>query len=119
MGEKYDVFRPNREVSDSFKLRPDGYADFVEYHFKHLSPDEPTVEVTRVHVPGIRRAEVDKAVAVDVDQMAKSSGEAFVKKGSNYLSETFDIIVDVMVAPAVAQAAEIEALMKRKDYPAP
>ena len=44
--------------------------------------------------------------------MAKSSGEAFVKKGSNYLSETFDIIVDgtsiaVMVAPAVAQAAEI------------
>lgn len=116
--------RPNREVSDSFKLRPDGYADFVEYHFKHLSPDEPTVEVTRVHVPGIRRAEVDKAVAVDVDQMAKSSGEAFVKKGSNYLSETFDIIVDgtsidVMVAPAVAQAAEIEALMKRKDYPAP
>lgn len=75
-------------------------------------------------MPGIRRAEVDKAVAVDVDQMAKSSGEAFVKKGSNYLSETFDIIVDgtsidVMVAPAVAQAAEIEALMKRKDYPAP
>ena len=121
MSEKYDVFRPNREVSDSFKLRPDGYADFVEYHFKHLSPDEPTVEVTRVHVPGIRRAEVDKAVAVYVDQMAKSSGEAFVKKGSNYLSETFDIIVDgtsiaVMVAPAVAQAAEIEALMKRKDY---
>lgn len=118
MSEKYDVFRPNREVSDSFKLRPDGYADFVEYHFKHLSTDEPTVEVTRVHVPGIRRAEVDKAVAVYVDQMAKSSGEAFVKKGSNYLSETFDIIVDgtsiaVMVAPAVAQAAEIEALMKR------
>ena len=36
MSEKYDVFRPNREVSDSFKLRPDGYADFVEYHFKHL-----------------------------------------------------------------------------------
>ena len=33
MSEKYDVFRPNREVSDSFKLRPDGYADFVEYHF--------------------------------------------------------------------------------------
>lgn len=30
MSEKYDVFRPNREVSDSFKLRPDGYADFVE-----------------------------------------------------------------------------------------
>ena len=119
MSEKYDVFRPNREVADSFKLRPDGYADFVEYHFKHLSPDEPTVEVTRVHVPGIRRAEVDKAVAFYVDQMAKSSGEAFVKKGSNYLSETFDIIVDVMVAPAVAQAAEIEALMKRKDYPAP
>lgn len=121
MSEKYDVFRPNREVSDSFKLRPDGYADFVEYHFKHLSTDEPTVEVTRVHVPGIRRAEVDKAVAVYVDRMAKSSGEAFVKKGSNYLSETFDIIVDgtsiaVMVAPAVAQAAEIEALMKRKDY---
>mgnify|MGYP002278765919 CR=1 FL=1 len=120
MSEKYDVFRPNREVSDSFKLRPDGYADFVEYHFKHLSPDEPTVEVTRVHVPGIRRAEVDKAVAVDVDQMAKSSGEAFVKKGSNYLSETFDIIVDgtsidVMVAPAVAQAAEIEALMKEHE----
>ena len=118
MSEKYDVFRPNREVSDSFKLRPDGYADFVEYHFKHLSPDEPTVEVTRVHVPGIRRAEVDKAVAVYVDQMAKSSGEAFVKKGSNYLSETFDIIVDgtsiaVMVAPAVAQAAEIEALKNR------
>lgn len=28
MSEKYDVFRPNREVSDSFKLRPDGYADF-------------------------------------------------------------------------------------------
>lgn len=94
MSEKYDVFRPNREVADSFKLRPDGYADFVEYHFKHLSPDEPTVEVTRVHVPGIRRAEVDKAVAFYVDQMAKSSGEAFVKKGSNYLSETFDIIVD-------------------------
>lgn len=121
MSEEYDVLRPNREVSDSFKLRPDGYADFVEYHFKHLSPDEPTVEVTRVHVPGIRRAEVDKAVAFYVDQMAKSSGEAFVKKGSNYLSETFDIIVDgtsiaVMVAPAVAQAAEIEALMKRKDY---
>lgn len=39
MSEKYDVFRPNREVSDSFKLRPDGYADFVEYHFKHLSTD--------------------------------------------------------------------------------
>lgn len=121
MSEEYDVLRPSREVSDSFKLRPDGYADFVEYHFKHLSPDEPTVEVTRVHVPGIRRAEVDKAVAFYVDQMAKSSGEAFVKKGSNYLSETFDIIVDgtsiaVMVAPAVAQAAEIEALMKRKDY---
>lgn len=121
MSEKYDVFRPNREVSDRFKQRPDGYADFVEYHLKHLSPDEPTVEVTRVHVPGIRRAEVDKAVAFYVDQMAKSSGEAFVKKGSNYLSETFDIIVDgtsidVMVAPAVAQAAEIEALMKRKDY---
>lgn len=121
MSEKYDVFRPNREVADSFKLRPDGYADFVEYHFKHLSPDEPTVEVTRVHVPSIRRAEVDKAVAFYVDQMAKSSGETFVKKGSNYLSETFDIIVDgtsiaVMVAPAVAQAAEIEALMKRKDY---
>lgn len=121
MSEKYDVFRPNREVADSFKLRPDGYADFVEYHFKHLSPDEPTVEVTRVHVPSIRRAEVDKAVAFYVDQMAKSSGEAFVKKGSNYLSETFDIIVDgtsiaVMVAPVVAQAAEIEALMKRKDY---
>jgi len=32
MSEKYDVFRPNREVSDSFKLRPNGYADFVEYH---------------------------------------------------------------------------------------
>lgn len=121
MSEKYDVFRPNREVSDRFKQRPDGYADFVEYHLKHLSPDEPTVEVTRVHVSGIRRAEVDKAVAFYVDQMAKSSGEAFVKKGSNYLSETFDIIVDgtsidVMVAPAVAQAAEIKALMKRKDY---
>ena len=121
MSEKYDVFRPNREVSDRFKQRPDGYADFVEYHLKHLSPDEPTVEVTRVHVPGIRRAEVDKAVAFYVDQMAKSSGEAFVKKGSNYLSETFDIIVDgtsidVMAAPAVAQAAEIEALIKRKDY---
>ena len=55
MSEKYDVFRPNREVSDRFKQRPDGYADFVEYHLKHLSPDEPTVEVTRVHVPGIRR----------------------------------------------------------------
>ena len=80
MSEKYDVFRPNREVSDSFKLRPDGYADFVEYHFKHLSPDGPTVEVTRVHVPGIRRAEVDKAVAVYVDQMAKSSGEAFARR---------------------------------------
>ena len=80
MSEKYDVFRPNCEVSDSFKLRPDGYADFVEYHFKHLSPDGPTVEVTRVHVPGIRRAEVDKAVAVYVDQMAKSSGEAFARR---------------------------------------
>ena len=32
MSEKYDVFRPNREVSDSIKLRPNGYADFVEYH---------------------------------------------------------------------------------------
>ena len=121
MSEKYDVVRPNRELSDRFKLRPDGYADYVEYHVKHLSPDEPTFEVTRVHVPGIRRAEVDQAVAFYVDQMAKSSGEAFVKKGSNYLSETFDIVVHgtsiaVMVAPAVAQAAEIEALMKRKDY---
>jgi len=121
MSEKYDVVRPNRELSDRFKLRPDGYADYVEYHVKHLSPDEPTFEVTRVHVPGIRRAEVDQAVAFYVDQMARSSGEAFVKKGSNYLSETFDIVVDgtsidVMVAPAVAQAAEIEALMKRKDY---
>ena len=27
MSEKYDVFRPNREFSDRFKQRPDGYAD--------------------------------------------------------------------------------------------
>ena len=57
MSEKYDVFRPNREVSDSFKLRPDGYADFVEYHFKHLSPDEPTVRASPswLHLRLLRR----------------------------------------------------------------